>query len=78
LLPFVKGASVELLTLCGQADFISGVGIVLKKDKPSYVVKNAYPIGALSRRAVWEMVSQVILDASKAIEIINAKKPFEK
>jgi hypothetical protein len=78
LLPFVKGVSVELLTLCGQADFISSVGIVLQKDKPCYSVKNAYPVGALSRRTIWEMVSQVILDASKAIEIINAKKPLEK
>lgn len=78
VLPFVKGVSVDLLVLCGQADFISSVGIVLQKDKPCYGIKNAFPIKALSRRTLWEMVSQTILDVSKANEIINSRKPLGK
>ena len=78
LLPFIKGVSVDLLILCGQADFISSVGIVLQKDKPCYAIRSAYPLRALSRRTLWEIVSQAILDASKANEIINSKKPVEK
>ena len=78
LLPFVKGVSIDLLTLCGQADFISNVGIVLHKDKPCYAVRSTHPAKALSRSSLWEMVSQTILDASKANEIINSKKPVGK
>lgn len=78
LLPFVKGVSVDLLTLCGQADFMSSVGLVLQKNKPCYIIKNVYPVKALSRRTLWEMISQPILDASKANEIINSKKPLGK
>jgi hypothetical protein len=78
LLPFVKGVSIDLLVLCGQADFISNVGIALQKDKPCYVVRSTYPAKALSRSSLWEMVSQTILDASKANEIINSKKPVGK
>jgi len=78
LFPFVKGVSIHLLTLCGKADFISSVGIVLQKDKPCYTIRAAYPVKALSRETLWEMVSQAIVDASKANEIINSKKPVEK
>jgi len=78
LLPFVKGISIDLLTVSGQADFISNVGIVLHRDKPCYAIRSTYPVKALSRSALWEMVSQAILDASKANEIINSKKPVRK
>ena len=77
-LPFVIGVSVDLLTLCGQADFMSSVGLVLQRNKPCYVIKNVYPVKALSRKTLGEMVSQAILDASKANEIINSRKPVGK
>jgi len=76
LLPFVKGVSVDLLTLCGQADFMSSAGLVLQRNKPCYIIKTVYPVKALSRRTLWEMISQSILDASKANEVINSKKPL--
>ena len=71
LLPFTKDAAPDLLELCGQADFTSSIGKVSQRGEHFYVIKSSYPLRGVSQKILWEMVCQPILEASKAIEIIE-------
>jgi ssDNA-binding Zn-finger/Zn-ribbon topoisomerase 1 len=71
LLPFVKDAAPDLLELCGQADFISCIGKVSQRGEHFYIIKSNCSLGGISRKGLWQMVLQPILEASKAIEIIE-------
>jgi len=72
LLPYIKEAAVDLLELSGLTDFTSSIGKASLRGKDFYVIKNSYPLKGVSRKVLWEMVCQPILEASKAIEIIES------
>jgi ssDNA-binding Zn-finger/Zn-ribbon topoisomerase 1 len=71
LLPFAKDAAADLLELCGQADFTSSIGKVSQGGKHFYVIKSNCSLRGVSRKILWQMAFQPILEASKAIEIIE-------
>jgi hypothetical protein len=71
LLPCALGAAADLLELCGQADFASIIGRVSQGGKFFYIIKNSYTLRGLSKGNLREIVCQSILEASKAMKIIE-------
>jgi hypothetical protein len=71
LLPFALGAAVELMELSVQGDFTSKIGRISQGGNSFYIVKSKYSIRGLSKDNLWDTVCQPILEAFKAMKLIE-------